>query len=400
MAGLEDLVSLLVAGEAEKKAIAESDPYLEFQAIPDQIGKIALQSQTGSTKDKVIAGLLSGILSGGAGALSEDYQTRAKDAYEGVLGALASGQEVQKPDVLPSSLFSSAKDKMQLFGLLDRAREIDQNKKLYLEDRLEEKKLKSEVIKELIKSPKIADRKLALSLLSQGRRPPNETSTEPPLELRSPQDRLSALEEQYGDRDIAKSLLIEEEKEKEKKREEDRKGLASLQSDIEQSERTISELRTAISKAGQTGGLVGEEAIRSDIVLPLQSKLGNVEAKKRLEGRAVLDELAILSAGQLRKLFPGNPSEKEFLKLLEASPGTIRLPEENKALLKKMERVLSLAKQKENFLREAINRGEDPVLSGELFDKQFPLSNVLQEESKPLLRGIVIAPDGKRILIK
>lgn len=131
--GLDDLAALLVGGPSQQ-ALAEDDPYLGFQAIPDQLGGLILGANardqaTGkpqfSTKDRIIGGLLTGLLSGGAKSLSDDYQSRATDAYTGVLNSMLGGGEVAKPDVLPESLFRDAQKQATIFkvvqGLKDRA---------------------------------------------------------------------------------------------------------------------------------------------------------------------------------------------------------------------------------------------------------------------------------------
>lgn len=124
MAGLEELAQALALQGKIRPEIAASDPYLQAQQPFDQIGQFVL-GQTGqlkedgtprySTKERIIAGLLSGLGSGVFSGLSKDYQGRAETAYQDVLNQGVLGKEIERPAVLDPALFSSASNAAKLF---------------------------------------------------------------------------------------------------------------------------------------------------------------------------------------------------------------------------------------------------------------------------------------------
>ena len=110
-----DLAALLAFGAPQQKAIADSDPYLKAKIAPDLVGKVLLDNAANpnwSIKDKIVAGLLSGLGSGALQGLSTDYQGRAADAYRSVL----SGGVTEKPSVLDADIFSAAKNQRDIFN--------------------------------------------------------------------------------------------------------------------------------------------------------------------------------------------------------------------------------------------------------------------------------------------
>jgi hypothetical protein len=133
MAGLEELANLLAVGAAQKKEIAASDPYLQFQQAPDAISSLIMQSATNpkySTKEKVIAGLLSGLTSGVFGGLSNDYQARAGQAYGDVVSGTAQGNTMERPSVLSPSVFQSAQQQGSIFTANRLAQQLERQQKI------------------------------------------------------------------------------------------------------------------------------------------------------------------------------------------------------------------------------------------------------------------------------
>ena len=133
MAGLEELANLLAVGAAQKKEIAASDPYLQFQQAPDAISSLIMQSATNpkySTKEKVIAGLLSGLTSGVFGGLSNDYQARAGQAYGDVVTGTAQGKTLERPNVLSPSVFQSAQQQGSIFTANRLAQQLEREQKI------------------------------------------------------------------------------------------------------------------------------------------------------------------------------------------------------------------------------------------------------------------------------
>lgn len=132
-----DLASLLSISPEAKQAIAGSDPYLGLKQAPDLVSQVLLKSSTDTNiplKDKIIAGLLTGVASGGLGALSEDYQGRAQKAYGDVLASDILGKPVERPSVLYPSIFNQAGQQADIFrnnkALLERDIELEKATKL------------------------------------------------------------------------------------------------------------------------------------------------------------------------------------------------------------------------------------------------------------------------------
>lgn len=137
MADQTDLLAQLLLGSTGKAAIAAEDPYLGFQKeVSDPLSQLILGA-TGpgiKTKDKIIGGLLTGLISGIAGGASEDYQTRANKAYQDVIqksilagpdSLLQGSPEITRPDVLSPSVFDAAKQNAQMFSVVNRLKQED-----------------------------------------------------------------------------------------------------------------------------------------------------------------------------------------------------------------------------------------------------------------------------------
>lgn len=121
MGALEDLAKAIIASNSGAgQLIAAEDPYLKFKQAPDAITGLALQAAaTGKhkVKDLLPYALVSGLASGGLEAASQNYQGRAKDAYQNVLLSGLGGQTVERPEVLSPGLFNSASEQAQLFRI-------------------------------------------------------------------------------------------------------------------------------------------------------------------------------------------------------------------------------------------------------------------------------------------
>lgn len=119
MADLSELIAYLLMGQPQQQAIAESDPYLGFQknvAAPLSNAVLgAAQDKQYGTGEKVGAGLLTGLMSGLFGGLSQNYQTRAGDAYRNALFTSLQGGIPEKPSVLSPSLFAQAQGEAKTY---------------------------------------------------------------------------------------------------------------------------------------------------------------------------------------------------------------------------------------------------------------------------------------------
>lgn len=137
MASIEELIMMMALGDAQKKAISDSDPYAGGSQIADQIGAAVAQSGPQySTRDKIIYGALSGLVGGGFDSLSEDYTNRAQDAY---LKSMT-GELTERPRVLSPALFRSAQEQRDLFKLKTIATAAETEREFQKQKRLEEMK--------------------------------------------------------------------------------------------------------------------------------------------------------------------------------------------------------------------------------------------------------------------
>ena len=402
MGALEEaLAQLLIPGTSAQAAIAAEDPYSAFQAVPDSLSKEVIGAKGYGTKDRLIAGLLTGLVSGIAGGASEDYRTRANKAYADVI----SNPTMDRPDVLSPSIFTQAQNQRSLFDKTRLAEALTAHESALAKEgwfrgptgelvkdprldsvaqqkELEDLKTRNEIIKDLIKSPRTADRKLGLSMLAGGAAPTSPTESlaspaAPSSQAEKTQNRLEELVLEYGDYDLAGKALVEELKAAKSTKINDEKALLDFQKETETSGQVLTELRNALDLVGETGGFPGEESVRQ-LNLLAQSKLGSEEADLRLGARAQLQNLGISLTGQIRKLFPGSVSDFEFKKYLEAVPHVGQTPAQNEALYTKMANAYALAARKAEFLSEAKAQGIPLTEAHNIFDKQFPVGEVLR----------------------
>lgn len=108
--------ALIAANSGAQQLIAADDPYLKFKQAPDLVTGLTLKAAgTGKYKMKelIAAALASGLTSGFAEGLSDDYQGRAMDAAGDVL----SGKATERPDVLSRGLFKRLSNQKELFGI-------------------------------------------------------------------------------------------------------------------------------------------------------------------------------------------------------------------------------------------------------------------------------------------
>lgn len=152
--GIDDLVQALALQNKIQPQIAASDSYAPIQSIFDQAGQFAATQNGGinpatgqnnySTRDRVLAGLLSGLGAGVFQNLSQDYQGRATSAYNDVLNQTAQGNApTEMPSVLNRDLFSSAKGTGDIFRTMQ-GQEREQSKNAIAD------KLKASMVEKLI----------------------------------------------------------------------------------------------------------------------------------------------------------------------------------------------------------------------------------------------------------
>lgn len=108
MAGLEDLIQAMALGQKQQSAIAADDPYDDFSSLGQQTIQASLSTPGLSSRERIIGAILGGIGGGLAQGLSSDYRGRALSAYNDVLSASRTGQEIEQPSVLSPSIFAQA----------------------------------------------------------------------------------------------------------------------------------------------------------------------------------------------------------------------------------------------------------------------------------------------------
>lgn len=414
MATGDDVLAQLLLGTTGQAAIQADDPYLGFQTdVTDPIGNLVLLSKGEGvkTKDKVIGGLLTGLLGGIASGASEDYQNRAKKAYQSVvLNALAGGNvlsgspEVARPDVLSPSVFDAAKTDAQKYGIFRALEDADFANQNEAAQDLENLKTQNEILKELSKTAITSSnrntRERALRVLASyaGGAAINTKALEKPLSLAeegtasAPEGEVSApnlakrnltvedfIEQAGGDEELAGRMLADEvSAERADKRLEKKEGLKAImetQQDISNTRALLGRVRAALDEAGTTGTLGLLEETGRGAQLKIREAFGDEEAAKRLAARKVLNNSGLLIAGQIRKLFPGQVALGELEKYLASSPGTQNTNAENEGLYANLLAASNLAEKKSQFLVDAIKGGMDYPSASNLFDKQNDVEN-------------------------
>ena len=346
MAGLEDLLGLLSVGAPQKAAIQASDPYLQFKQAPDAISQLLINPQVSanpnfSLKDKIVAGLITGGLSGIMGGLSNDYENRATNAYADVLNAFSQGQQPTSSDVLDPGLFNMAKSQANIFNLGQKLRAQD----LQDEIALTGMKSRANAIGELSARSEMND-------LLQAKKPDGivigTTKTNP---LQSSEgsiaDKINFYFKKFqaeGQPDSQASISARQQ----------------VQGELEASKKTFDEAKSArdygqkmldlvstaragMAQAGKTGNFQSLRHAADYILSPFSD-----EANKKLTGDAMLSSIAPQLVQMSRS--PGAVSDYETQMYLGSGPNVNQTPETNAELAAKMEDLAKLNLDYADFL--------------------------------------------------
>jgi hypothetical protein len=418
MGALEELAAAL-AGAESQNLIASENPYYRLRKVPDEIGDIALSTFAKNpgrfkTKDALAVGVGTGLLSGLLGGIGDDYQSTLTDRYQHVLGDSMLGK-TPSLEGLSSNLARSAKDQGSIFAIKRALSAADEEAELGRQIKLDQAKNRADIEKDLIKtattSPRLQDRKEALGLLrslyesgatpvaspaeeSDAIQAPQEEGVESifaastaassatPTQTAKPSSasRLEQLVQEYGDYDLANDVLRDELVENRKTKSASEKDLLALQTETQNSKQILNDLRMALDGAGDTGGLGPQDWLREQL-LTIRDQAGDTEASAELGARKELDNLGVSFAGQIRKLFPGPVSEKEFEKYLTVSPNTKNTKAANEALYRKMLRAQQIADAKTSYIQSAVGQGKSIAEANAEFDREFPLKKLLSEKS-------------------
>ena len=134
-----DLSSVFAVLQQADKQAQETNPYLGFQNIGDQLGQLVVKqsgqldgdgNQRNGFGDILGAGLLTGLLSGGAGVAARGYQAdQNKLAMDSLLELWKTG-DVQRPEGMNQNAFSAIANAGKFFGVQRALDQTDQERKI------------------------------------------------------------------------------------------------------------------------------------------------------------------------------------------------------------------------------------------------------------------------------
>lgn len=398
MAPLDDLYAALATSEAQKKQIAESNPYTPAANIFGQLGTtIATSGPQYSLRDKLIYGALSGLFGGALTGLAQRRDSNAQAAYTDIVRRSLSGEtNIQQPDELPASLFNSAREagNMALFKRQIAQQAADQEYQRDLQ-----KSAAVATIAEATKNPQRAPQIAAaaqqvlgalggkqasgVQIGSTGTTPvtvAGQTApqlTTPAVDPKTQEllQQREAVLAQTGSEEAADKFFEAQVKKSGEGDEKFNKYLEENQTKLSQNQELVGELQSALKQAGETGTrYFGGEMFRP-LTLGVKSLVSD-DAKKQLAARSIIDSEALKAAGKLAAEFKGSTTDREMQLYLGATIGLDKLPEQNAALFDRMNRAQSLLQQKQDFMTTAKEQGLTLPQAEKAyrdFDRSFPL---------------------------
>lgn len=118
-----DLTQLLQVLQQSDQAAAASSPYKPLEDASSSIQQAVMQSSVGAKPgEAAIAGLLSGLLGGGASYLSNNYKAEQNAMAQDALMGAISGKTLQKPEGMNASVFAPIN---RVGSLFSKQRELD-----------------------------------------------------------------------------------------------------------------------------------------------------------------------------------------------------------------------------------------------------------------------------------
>lgn len=136
---MADLSAIFQALTNANTAAQKSSPYADFTNLSDQIGNVIVQQaaqRKASTQDAILAGLLTGLVGGGAQNLTNSYVTKQDSLARDVLASSLAGNEMERPTGMSPSVFSGIQNAGTLFqgqralDIQDEQRKLEQQKDL------------------------------------------------------------------------------------------------------------------------------------------------------------------------------------------------------------------------------------------------------------------------------
>lgn len=205
MAGLDDLIQAMALNQKQQSAIAADDPYDDFSSLGQQTIQASLSTPGLSSRERIIGAILGGIGGGLAQGLSSDYRGRALTAYNDVLSATKSGNEIEQPSVLSPSIFAQAKQDGTIWKALQDQRNAeiaaDSAAKLQVENSKSNQAVDLKVLEAALSGdPKRAKAAQQAAAILKGEK------LEPEPIVKTKFDEALAT---YGDEDTARKVILE-----------------------------------------------------------------------------------------------------------------------------------------------------------------------------------------------
>ena len=368
MADLSSQLAAALGLSYAKPDYAAEDYYAPYAGLANQIQGVTNQANQYSTKDRLIATALTGLLGGVAQGYSDDYQTRAKDAFANqVLGNIY-GKPVSADNesILGSKLFKVADENSALFKVAQQQDLADFGKELYKQDNAALNTIKANVIKAIADNPRDAQRilsslppdladKIGINIPARKEEAPivtpkAEPDIGPDLGLKSLPDIENELFQQKleaGVPAIQASASARSDVEDRRKRAKELMGakLSETNDSIGQAEDIIRKGREGILKAGKTGSSI---ASTYEAALSYFPNLFP-EAARQAEGDQLLKLTQNLGASLNRLKGSGALSDFESKALFETAMSPTRTVPQNEAVLRGYENGLAALKEYQGF---------------------------------------------------
>lgn len=376
MASLEELAAQLLAQEVQQE-IAGANPYLQAQAIPDLVSRESLGL---AAKDPTRYGMgeialttgLGGLVSGLLGEYGQGYQNTLTDRYTATAQDYMLGNSpTQEQSSLPTDLFSRAKQQGQLFNMKQ-----DVNAQIKQKEMADS--FKQDILKSFLDDPRKTERALQSPALRKilgiggGEADIAAGNAISEATGSKTKTRLEELEEETGDYDLAVDIFKDEKNRESSRKSQDKarvdKYIAEESGSLRNTKSLLDNLGQALNQAKETGTAYPFEETGRRAQLALGDLFGSDDAENRRAARADLESLGVQVAGAVRDIFKGQTTEIEFKKYIESGPTLSKTPEQNSAILDRMQRSYALAKQRLNFLSYATDEGYTQAQAEQMFD--------------------------------
>ena len=113
-----DLSQIFATLQQADKQAQTTNPYSGFANIGDQLGGLIVKSAPNSGFGETMgAGLIAGLLGGGAQYLSNDYQAEQNQMAQNALFDIWGGKNVERPDGMSPNVWSSINNAGKLFAV-------------------------------------------------------------------------------------------------------------------------------------------------------------------------------------------------------------------------------------------------------------------------------------------